>query len=467
MSTRIIRIILVCLIATFSACKNTSVKKKIEPNKPNIVFIYADDWGYEDLGKHGSTFCKTPNLDKMIDEGMDFQNFSVNNPVCSPSRTGLITGQYPARHSVHGHFANVESNKKRNMPDWLNPTEVMLPRLLKEAGYQTAHYGKWHLSNTHVADGPSPKDYGYDQYDAFNLPSRLKQMSTDSTMTRTLEFIEKSKDNPFFVNVWIHAAHTPHYPKEKFLSQFSDLDEQQKVYASIIAEADYNIGLLFAKLKELGIDENTLVVFSSDNGPEITGTVNDKKLNDNSTGPGYGRYYSVGETKELKGRKRSLFAGGVRVPFIVRWPGVVPPNKIDTSTPITAIDMLPTFVDVSGAILPDGYRPDGENIIAAFKGENFKRQSPIFWQWNFAGRNSAFWPSLAIQDGDWKFLMNKKNNRRELYNTKTDWAEQNDVSDVNPEKVIELENKLNQWVLTLPKNAPETCFSVERNKTNK
>lgn len=458
-------IILTCSVLLLLACKSTAQddKESITNNKPNIIFIYADDWGYEDLGSHGSTFCKTPNLDKMVDEGMDFQNFAVSSPVCSPSRTAVMTGHFPARHSVHGHFATVQSHIKRKMPDWLNPEVVMLPRLLKDAGYTTAHYGKWHLSNTHVQDGPSPLDYGYDDFDAFNLPSRLPQMSADSTMTRTLNFIEKNKEKPFFVNVWVHATHTPHYPKDKFLAQFPDLNEQQKVYAAVIAEADYNIGLLFAKLKELGIDDNTLVIFSSDNGPEITGTENKKQTDDNSTGPGLGTYYSVGETNGLKGRKRSLYAGGIRVPFIVRWPGVVPKGKVNKTTPLSAVDMLPTFVELAGGSLPENYKPDGENIISALKGEPYTRQSVIYWQWLYANKNTHFWSSLGIQDGEWKLLLNRKVNRKELYNTNTDWAEQIDLAAQNPEKVKELESKLDAWLLTLPENPPSNSFSIERN----
>jgi N-acetylgalactosamine-6-sulfatase len=435
---------------------------KKNSTKPNIVFIYADDWGFEDLGSHGSTFCKTPNLDKMVNEGMDFQNFSVCNPVCSPSRTAVMTGHFPARHSVHGHFADVKSHMSRNMPDWLDPTEVMLPRLLKDAGYATAHYGKWHLSNTHVHDGPSPLAYGYDEYDAFNVSDQFPQMNTDSTMTRTLNFIEKNKDKPFFVNVWVHAAHTPHYPKANFLEQFSELDEQQQVYAAVIAEADYNIGLLFAKLKQLGLDEKTLVIFSSDNGPEITGSDEHKVTDDNSTGPGMGSYYSVGETNGLKGRKRSLFAGGIRVPFIVRWPGVVPAKVIDKTTPLATVDLLPTFVELAGAKLPASYKPDGESIISAIKGESFKRQSVIYWQWLFASNKTDFWPSLAIQDGEWKLLINRKLKRTELYNTTSSWDEQKDLAAQNPDKVKELETKLDAWVLTLPANPPSSCFSAER-----
>jgi N-acetylgalactosamine-6-sulfatase len=455
--------LVLCISVILSACKGVVKEKESKiAEKPNIVFIYSDDWGYEDLGKHGSTFCLTPNLDKMVDEGMDFQNFSVCNPVCSPSRTAVMTGHFPARHFVHGHFGTVKSHMQRDMPDWLDPSEVMLPRLLKEAGYTTAHYGKWHLSNTHVPDGPSPLEYGYDDFDAFNVSGQFPQMSADSTMTRTLNFIEKNKEKPFFVNVWIHAVHTPHYPKEKFLAQFPDLNEQQKVYAAVIAEADFKIGLLFAKLKELGLDEKTLVIFSSDNGPEITGAENHKITEDNSTGPGLGSYYSVGETNGLKGRKRSLFAGGIRTSFIVRWPGVVPAGKIDKSTPLAAVDMLPTFVELAGGTLPKGYTPDGESIVSAIKGEPYSRKSIIYWQWLSANKNTDFWPSLGIQDGEWKLLENKEFNRLELYNITADWSEQENIAAQNPDKVKELEAKLDTWVLTLPANPPASCFSVER-----
>ncbi len=446
----------------YTSCKapNSDKVSDTSDERPNIIFIFADDWGYGDLGSHGNTYIKTPNLDKMIAGGIDFQNFSVSNPVCSPSRTAVMTGHFPARHSVHGHFASAESHVKRKMPDWLNPKAPMLPRMLKEAGYATAHFGKWHLSNTHIKDAPSPLAYGYDEFDCFNLSSQFKQMHPDSTIFKTIDFIERHKEKPFFANVWIHATHTPHYPKERFLKQYSHLDEPRQVYASVVSEADYRIGLLFEKLKDLGIDQNTLIVFSSDNGPEITGS--QKIIPDASTGEGLGTLYSVGETGGLKGRKRSLFAGGVRTPFVVNWPEVSPSGKVDKITSLASTDLLPTFVELAHAQLPVGYVPDGESFAKAIKGKPFKRKKPVFWQWKFASDKTNFWPTSAIQEDNWKLLLNQETGHKELYNIAEDWPEQNNLALKYPEKVNTLIDKIIKWELTLPKSPPENCFSEFR-----
>lgn len=439
---------------TFQSCSTRE--------QPNIIFIYADDWGYADLGCHGSTFIQTPNLDQMASEGIDFHNFSVSNPVCSPSRTAIITGQFPARHSVHGHFASVESHIERNMPDWLDPDAPMLPRMLKNAGYTTGHFGKWHLSNNHVPDAPSPLQYGYDEYSCFNISSQFRQMNADSSIYKTIDFIERNKDKAFFANVWIHATHTPHYPKESYLDQYSHLNEQQQVYAAITSEADYRIGLLFDKLKELKLDEKTIVIFSSDNGPEITGGSGKKIFKDNSTGPGYGTYYSVGETGGLKGRKRSLYAGGVRTPFIVRWPGVVPAGRIDSSTALSGVDILPTFIELAGAQLPESYNPDGESILEAIKGQDFTRKNAIYWQWLFPKINSHHWQTAGIQEDNWKLLINEDTGIKELYDISVDWAEQQNLITQFPKKAGILETKIKQWEKTLPDQPNESCFSDQR-----
>ncbi|MBM1105013.1 sulfatase-like hydrolase/transferase [Aurantibacter crassamenti] len=454
-------------VLVFIACGEKESKSQenkeattVEQSQPNIIFIFADDWGYADLGVHGSTFCETPNLDKMASEGIDFQNFSVVNPVCSPSRVAVMTGQFPARHSVHGHFASVESHMKRNMPDWLSSQAPMLPRMLRKAGYTTAHFGKWHLSNTHVEDAPSPLDYGYDAYGAFNLPSNLHQMQADSTLFKTIEFVKQNKDKPFFINAWIHATHTPHYPKEEYLQQFAHLNEQEQVYAAVVAEYDAQIGTLFQTLKALSIDENTIVIFSSDNGPEITGE--SKVIEDNSTGPGMGTYFSVGETGGLKGEKRSLFAGGVRIPFIVRWPNKTPAGIVDKTTALATVDLLPTFVQLANTKYTEGYQPDGESIIPAILGKTFKREKPIYWDWRYSNNRPDFWPSAAIQVDNWKLLMNEQLERVELYDISSDWSEQNDVSAKNVEKVQELKNKFKIFEKSLPKKPLATSFSKMR-----
>lgn len=452
------------LLALVLVC--SAMSQGASASKPNIIFIFADDWGYGDLGIHGSTFCKTPHLDQMAAEGIDFQNFTVNSPVCSPSRAAVMTGHFPARHSIHQHFSNLKHHIKSGMPDWLDPQAVMLPRILKESGYVTAHFGKWHLSNDQVVDAPLPPDYGYDEYGAFNLPaSGGEQMKTTSTCPRAVDFIRRNKDQPFFINLWLHETHTPHYPLQQYLDQFEDLDEQKKVYAAVVAEGDAGVGMILKTLEELGLDDNTLVIFSSDNGPEFTGTADKKQSEDASTGPGLSKYYSVGEVAGLKGQKRSLYAGGIRVPFIARWPKVIPAGKIDRDSVLTAVDILPTFVEIAGAQLPEAYQPDGVSVVRALKGEKgeaFVRGKPIFWQWKPAKRNGILWPYLGIRDGDWKLLFNEKLNQVELYNIAQDWAEADNVASENPELVNSLKLQLKAWESSLPTEVPEHCLSQER-----
>jgi len=414
--------------------------------RPNIIFIFADDWGYGDLGIHGSAFCKTPNLDRMAKEGIDFQQFTVNNPVCSPSRTAVMTGQFPARHCVHQHFASVEHHQKAGMPDWLDPELPLLTKLLRKGGYVTGHFGKWHLTNRHIPDAPLPPKYGYDEYGAFNVPG--VQIKTAETCPRAVDFIRRHHDEPFYINVWLHETHTPHYPLEKYLRRFQHLDEQQRVYAAVVAEADAGIGSIFRTLEELGLDEKTLVIFSADNGPEWTGKR--KATDDNSTGPGLGTYYSVGQTGGLKGQKRSLFAGGIRTPFIARWPGVVPEGKVDRTSVLTAVDILPTFLELAGLPLPTGLKLDGQSIVAAIKGKTFKRTKPIYWEWRGGHGPPYLWPHLGIRDGKWKLLVNQELERTELYDIEADWAEKSDVAKANPKVVKKLTSKVLAWKASLP-----------------
>jgi N-acetylgalactosamine-6-sulfatase len=428
---------------------------------PNIIFIFADDWGYGDLSLHGSTFVETPNLDQMAAEGIDFTNFTVNNPVCSPSRTAVMTGQFPARHGVHQHFAGVDLNQERGMPDWLDPNVTMLPRLLQQAGYRTGHFGKWHIGR--AKDAPTEDAYGYDEFATFNGSgiNDIKASGLES-VEHALDFIKRNKDEAFFVNLWLHETHLPHFPLDRYMEQFKYLGEQEQVYASVVAEADEGVGQILSLLRELGIDENTLVIFSSDNGPEATRDKEKHWYHNNNRKSGLGGYFSVGESGGLKGRKRSLYAGGIRVPFIVRWPGVVPAGRKDTTSVITAVDLLPTFLEFAGVALPEGYEPDGESVVAALTAGEFERTRPIFWEWKGPKVQPGTWPHLGVRDGRWKLITNEELGRTELYDLEADWAEAEDVSAENPDVVRELSAQLAAWQSTLPTEPKPSTISKHR-----
>lgn len=422
--------------------------------QPNILFVFADDWGWGDLSCHGHPLVRTPNLDRLAAEGIDFHNFTVANPVCSPSRTALMTGHFPARHKVHEHFHTHAENQRRGMPDWLSTDLVLMPRLLQQAGYRTAHYGKWHLTNSDcIPRAPLPTEYGYDDARVWNGPGRhvfedsgidpamIKDYGndflTEAAVNHAMQFIRNGdRSKPFFINLWIHETHTPFSPTPETLSAYPGVDQPDKTYLSVITKADRHLGRLFDLIQELGLDEDTLILFSSDNGPEVPNP-NPEQLT----------YYSRGDNGGMKGRKRSIFQGGVCVPFIVRWPGRVPAGKVDDQTTLSVVDMLPTLCSMAGAELPPGYAPDGEDMSAALFGKPLVRKKPLFWQW--LGTHDFldyYWPEAAVQEGDWKLYIDPSKTRVELYNLKTDRAEQNNLAGQNPEKRAELLSLLNEWV---------------------
>ncbi|MFI3330739.1 MAG: sulfatase-like hydrolase/transferase [Rikenellaceae bacterium] len=420
-------------LGAFSACSSANAaKKELKNTKPNIVFIFADDWGYGDLSAHGHKGLTTPNLDKMIAEGTEFTQFNVCSPVSSSSRTAVMTGHFPSRHGVHAHFATHEYNARRGMPDWLDPEVTMLPRLLQSAGYKTAHYGKWHLTNSFTPEAPVPMVYGYDDTRVFNgggpqipsLPAPYESAHwTEHSVNSAIDFIKKNKNEPFFVNLWIHESHQNVDPTPEMMQEFyPDLPEPQRSYYTVISSADKHIGRFMDFLKEAGLDDNTIVIFSSDNGPETA-----SKRNNNS----------IGETAGLKGRKRSLYEGGVKVPFIVRMPGVVPSGVVNQTNLIAAVDLLPTFCSMAGVSLPEGYVGDGEDVSDLFIGKEFEKQKPVlqYWQEKTGGDT---WPRLSAKDNKWKLVCNYNKSRVELYDYKNDWGEENNLADKHPEVVERL-----------------------------
>jgi len=422
--------------------------------KPNIIFIYADDWGWGDLSCHGSTWLKTPHLDQLASQGTDFQQFNVLNPVCSPSRAAALTGRYPSRFGINSVFGGALTGTPE-MPDWLDATAPTIPRYLKAAGYRTAHFGKWHLGEK----GPSMADYGFDESAVYGGPGPAVAPHGNEIPDHAVRFIEANKNRPFYLNVWLHESHLAHTPSPASMEKWKHLDEQKQVYAAVITDGDNKVGMILDALDRAGIVQNTMVVFSSDNGPESTGDERDKGS------PGkYRSYYSVGETGGLRGRKRSLYEGGIRVPFIVRWPGHAKAGFKNDTTVLTAADLLPTFCAAAGVTPPAEAHGDGENLIAAFKGEALVRNRPIFWLHKGTASDPDWWPRLAVREGDWKLVMNFDGSRLELHDLKSNRNEdpKHDQSKSQPEMVARLQKLVLEWYATLPTGVDPTCVSPER-----
>lgn len=431
-----------------------------ETPQPNILFILADDWGWGDLGVHGNALVKTPHLDRLAREGTEFYQFNVGSPVCSPSRVAFTTGMFPARFSIHEAIGPPSKNRAANQVDWLTPQAVTLPRLLQSAGYATGHFGKWHLCSR-VADAPMPAAYGIDEHALWVGPEGALETDHRKVFDDAVAFLRRHKGEPFYLNLWIKETHLAHDPSEESMAEHAHLDEQQRVYSAVVADGDKGVGKVLAALDELGLADNTLVIFSSDNGPENTGREKAEVIEQDEDGKGrYGHYYSVGSTGGLRGRKRSLYAGGVRLPFIVRWPGQVPPGKVNKTTSLTAVDLLPTICAAAAVSLPAGYQPDGENMLPALLGKEMQRTKPIFWDWRGKDTPADCWPRWAVRDGDWK-LVTDAANRRELYHSPDDWAEGRNVASEHPEIAAKLAAQLAAWKATLPKEPAADNISKE------
>ena len=439
----------------------TSHRVHADPSsQPNIVFIYADDLGWGDLGCHGHPEIKTPHLDGLAADGIDFQRFTVCNPVCSPSRVAILTGHFPARYGVHQHFAGHTQNVERGMPDWLDPAAPLLPKILKANGYRTAHYGKWHLSGGGVANPPPTSAYGYDDsavyvgpgphvFDGTNYGKLVQESSAHdqhaasylsvAATDHTLDFIRQSGDTPFYINLWLHETHHLVSATDEDKKAYPNTAEPQRTYYSAVTRADRQVGRVLGLLDELRKRENTIVIFSSDNGPEVT-----------HPNPGDKFYYSVGSTGGLRGRKRSLYRGGVGTPLIVRWPGQVPAGRVDTTSMISGVDIFPTLLAAIGIDLPSGYVPDGQNVLEVFRGSEFERTKPMFWQWRGNHEQAANWPMLAVQEGSWVLMIDELKTRIELYNIKDDIQQQNNLAEQHPDRVAAMRLRLEQWEATLP-----------------
>ncbi len=453
----------ICLFSLLFSCLWLSAK-----DRPNIIFIFADDWGWGDLGCHDHPYLKTPNIDRLAREGTDFHRFSVASGVCSPSRTAVMTGHFPARYNVDGHFAWVPSNQKRNMPDWLDTAAPSMPRFLQQSGYATAHYGKWHLANDMIPDSPVPLAYGYDDYGSYNCAG--PQMFVHDDVKSTVPFIEKShaSGKPFFINLWIHEPHTPFHVDPKLQKLFPDLSEADNIYAATLYHADLRIGKLLDTLDRLGITNNTLVIFSSDNGPARGAP--DAPLSliyDSATGPGFGIGAAKGITGGRRAHKGALLEGGIGVPFIARWPGKIPAGRVDKTSIFSAVDLLPTFCELAGITLPKSYKPDGLSQVQTLMGNgNQLRSKPLFWRisapWPAQPTKPDHWVSYAVVYEKWKLCLNHDFSHIELFDLVNDPMEKSNVATKQVQVVKKMRKQLDQWLGSLPEKPSGNVFSSLR-----
>ena len=424
--------------------------------KANFIFILADDLGWSDLGCYGHPQIKTPHIDRLAREGTLFTQFYVNGSVCSPSRCAFLTGQYPARHRIHGHFATPEQNTARGMSQFLDPKVPNLPTLLKQAGYVTGHIGKWHLGSN--SGGPSPDAYGFDFVGSGESGSAegpaedpyYRARSSALFVDEAIRFIRTHKEEPFYLQLWTLVPHAILNPTAEQMALYSNLRAGGKdfplasaaqVFNSSVTDLDRHLGRLLQALDDLKLTENTLILFSSDNGPEDIHIRNAGHSGIGSAGP-------------FRGRKRSLYEGGVRVPGIIRWPGPggVTPGKMDDTSVVAGVDWLPTVCNLAGVEVPARHPLDGEDMSDVFLGRPRARKTPLLWEWRFriAGEPFHHSPMLAIRDGDWKPLMNPDGSRVELYDVRRDLTQLNNVAEKYPETVAPLRQKLLGWKKELP-----------------
>ncbi len=439
--------------------------------KPNIILLLADDLGYGDISCFGSPAVKTPHLDRLASEGARLTRFYAGSAVCSPTRASVLTGRYPLRFGITKHFNDVNR--------WLPESATTVAELLSDAGYNTAHVGKWHLGGLHVDEQgrrldnqPGPRQHGFQHYQTQIEQQPLRgRMGRERTLFRqggtvllrndtrvgeddtyhskhltdangdyAMELIEtfSADQKPFFINLWWLVPHKPYEPAPEphwSATAADGISDDQHRFRSMVEHMDAKVGQLLDKLDELGIADNTLVLFTSDNGAAFEGYIG-----------------------ELKGGKTDLHDGGIRVPMVVRWPAAIPAGQTSDAFGHTN-DLLPTFCEAAGVELSSKLPIDGLSLLPHLKGgpaPSVDDRGTVFWQLDLYKQLQRHYPkpkpyaTEVAMRGKWKLLA-LRGQPVELFDVEADPNEQRNVIDDHPDLVASLADQLQQWL-----NAPRT-----------
>jgi len=450
--------------------------------RPNIIFILIDDMGWMDVGCYGSSFYETPHLDRLAAEGMRFTDAYAACPVCSPTRASIMTGKYPATVQVTNYIPGMEKGKVLSSPylHYLPLEEKTIARALNEAGYNTYHVGKWHLGeepywpqhhgfDVNVAGGSWgwPRTY-FSPYNVSMLPNGPDgEYLTDRLTDEAIRLIRNNDGKPFFLNLWHYAVHNPiqvpdryigkykakaaalgldvknpfeegeHFPCEhkKHLRVVRRLFQSDPAYAGMVQNLDENIGRLLATLEEQGIADNTIVIFTSDNGGLATAEGSPTCNAPLAEGKGW------------------MYEGGVREPLIVKWPGVTAGDSMCT-VPVTSPDFYPTILEMAGLDPIPQQHTDGISIAPLLTGGDKLTREAIFWHYPHYG-NQGGTPGCSVRAGDWKLIEFFEDNHVELYNMPQDPSEDRDLAGERPDVARDLRATLHDWLTKVDAKIPQ------------
>jgi len=426
------------------------------PKQPNIVIFLADDLGWGDLGCQGHPIIQTPNLDAFAKQGVRLTQCYSGSAVCSPSRSAILTGRTPYRNGV---FTWIPEGKEIH----LRTSEIALPKLLKGVGYVTCHSGKWHLnSHFNQPTQPQPNDHGYDWWLATQnnagpnhenpanyvrngqAVGKLEGYSAPLAVGEAIHWLKEKRDpaKPFLLSVWTHEPHYPIKSSAEFKAKYAQLtDPVQIEHHANVTQMDHAFGRLMRALDEMKLADDTFVVFTSDNGPEGDGVKS----------PGRG------STGGLRGRKRAVYEGGIRVPGIVRWPGKIPAGET-RDIPVIGSDIFVTAATIAGAQVPADRVIDGGNLLAAVEGKPVERARPLYWRCDIAPEPFK----TAMRIGDWKIVADEKLTRFELYDIGRDPQEKQELSSSEPTKLAEMKAELVKLNTEIEAEGPDWWRTYQR-----